>query len=138
MPTNRKSKNHGGKSKAVTSQMDLIPDHAPEPNRDAKHAHAKINDEPEPYTPSPDDPNATVPATREELGARIFGKRDVAQVLSDVLRGHGDPKLAAIRLRACHAAIDILFGKAGAGSAEGDVPPPADWDGIPGPDRETP
>jgi hypothetical protein len=143
MPTKHKTAKHSNKSATDEAQLPLSPQFASElsavgaANAKEKSARAKIDDEPKPYTPSPDDPDAIVPATRAELGARIFNKRDVAQVLSDLLQGHGDPKQAPIRLRACHMALDILFGKAVADNSS-DAPPHADWEGIPGPDRESP
>jgi hypothetical protein len=143
MPTNRKAAKRDKKSAAEKAQFQLPPQFVSELNAVAeanakeKSARAEKEPAPETYIPSPDDPDATVPATRAELGASIFGKRNVAQVLSDLMQGHGDPKQAANRLRACHLVLDIFFGKAGADNSS-DAPPHADWDGIPGPDREIP
>jgi hypothetical protein len=121
------------------SQLDLIPDHGPLPKEPAEPAKKDATKEIEEFKllpPSPDDPTAEVPLSREEIGAKVCAKRDIIQVASDLLAGYGDPKQAANRLRALQVIVDSLFGKPGAGSDE--PPPPADWNGIPAPDRETP
>ncbi|MFZ0821030.1 MAG: hypothetical protein WAM91_13240 [Candidatus Acidiferrales bacterium] len=120
---------HGKKSRATNkSQLELQPG-----IRAPKEEAAEPS---ETYTPSPDDPTAEVPLSREEIGAKVCAKRDIIQVACDLLAGHGDPKQAPNRLRAFQVVVDSLFGKPGADSD--DPPPPADWNGIPAPDRETP
>jgi hypothetical protein len=141
MSSKTKSRKRGRKSGPASDekQIDLIPDLHPSPKEAAESAKKDSAKEIEEFKlppPSPDDPTAEVPLSREEIGAKVCAKRDIIQVASDLLAGYGDPKQAPNRLRALQVVIDSLFGKPGA-DADG-PPPPADWNGVPAPDREIP
>jgi hypothetical protein len=127
----KRARNKKSHAAAHESQLDLAP-YILAP-KDEVTAPAAV---PDVYTPSPDDPTAEVPLSREDIGAKVCSKRDIIQVASDLLAGHGDPKQAPNRLRAWIAIVEILFGKPGAEADE--PPPPVDWNGIPAPDREIP
>ncbi len=120
MPTNRKTGKRGSKAAADKAQLDLM-EHSPLPDT---------------YTPSPDDPTAEVPTSREDIGAKVCLKRDIIQVASDLLAGVGDPRKLAVQLRTWQTIVESLFGKPGANGSD-EPPPPADWDGMPAPDRES-
>ena len=86
------------------------------------------------FPPTPDDADAFVPQSREEVGAAVCAKRNIVQVASDLLAGGGDPKTAAVRLRAWHSVVDSLFGKVSRDDDD-EQPPEIVLDGLPQPER---